>query len=135
LQELLTQNLQPGCQGFIVIPDQTFETYTGHMFTAPAVFPSFALPADHPLVTAARHLLSQALEREVSVTTWQFATDGGHLMEAGVPTIGFAPGDENLAHTTHEHILIEQLLSGCLGNAVLAQELGAHLAGASHRLP
>ncbi len=135
LQELLTQNLQPGSQGFVVIPDQTFETYTGHLFTAPAVFPSFALPADHPLVTVARHLLSQTLEREVSVTTWQFATDGGHLMEAGVPTIGFAPGDENLAHTAHEHILIEQLLSGCLGYAVLARELGARLAGAPHRLP
>jgi len=135
LQVLLAENLQPESQGFVVVPDQTFETYTGYTLTAPAVFPSFALPGDHPLVTAAREILTQAVQQEVSVTTWQFATDGGHLMEAGIPTIGFAPGDENLAHTTHEHVSIDQLLSACLAYAALAMRLGATLAGASSESP
>jgi len=128
LQRLLLENLQKGSQGFVVIPDQTFETYTGYLLTAPAIFPSFALPPKHPLITGAQQILSQALHREVSITTWQFATDGGHLMEAGIPTIGFAPGSENLAHTAHEHITIDELLSACLGYAALALHLGEVLA-------
>ena len=128
LQDLLSANLQPGSQGFVMIPDQTFETYTGYAFTAPAVFPSFALPPAHPLIVNACQILSQVLQREVSVTVWQFATDGGHLMEAGIPTIGFAPGHENLAHTAHEHLLIDELLAACRGYAELALQLGRMLA-------
>lgn len=128
LQDVLSASLQSGSQGFVVIPEQTFETYTGYTFTAPAVFPSFALPPEHPLITTACQLLSQALQREVSVTVWQFATDGGHLMEAGIPTIGFAPGHENLAHTAHEHLTIDELLAACLGYAELALHLGEALA-------
>ncbi len=129
LQALLSANLQPGSQGFVVIPDQTFETYTGYTLTAPAVFPSFALPPDHPFITQACQILSQGLQREIAVTIWQFATDGGHLMEAGIPTIGFAPGDENLAHTAYEHVVIDELLAACLGYAELALHLGEVLAG------
>jgi acetylornithine deacetylase/succinyl-diaminopimelate desuccinylase-like protein len=35
---------------------------------------------------------------------WRFATDGRFTAARGIPTIGFGPGDENLAHTTLEHI-------------------------------
>lgn len=58
------------------------------------------------------------------VDLWRFATDGGHFMAAGIPTIGFGPGDERLAHTTEERIDLDQLARGLLGNAALCARLG-----------
>lgn len=128
LQEVLSGCLEPESEGFVVIPKQTFDTYTGYTFTASAVFPSFALPADHPLVVAAKQTLDQALTQDTPVTVWRFATDGGHLMAAGIPTIGFAPGDERLAHTSNEHIRIDDLMAAVVGNGALASNLAASLA-------
>ena len=54
-----------------------------------------------------------------------FATDGGHLFAAGIPCIGFGPGDERLAHTNREHVAIADLHEAAIGNAVLAAALTA----------
>ena len=128
LEALLSGCLSPRSKGFVVIPKQTFETYTGYIATAPAIFPSFGLPGDHPVVRTARKVLHDAVGLEPSITTWRFATDGGHLMAAGIPTIGFAPGDEQLAHTSDEHIRIADLVTAVAGNCALAQHLTARSA-------
>jgi putative selenium metabolism hydrolase len=128
LEHVLSECVEPGSEGFMVIPKQTFDTYTGYTLTAPAIFPPFGLPADHPLVVAAKETLDHLLSRDTPVTIWRFATDGGHLMAAGVPTIGFAPGDERLAHTSNEHIKINDLITAVVGNTALARDLAANLA-------
>ncbi|MFQ5857330.1 MAG: M20/M25/M40 family metallo-hydrolase [Anaerolineae bacterium] len=128
LQDTLSGCLGPESEGFVVIPKQTYDTYTGYSLTAPAVFPSFGLPADHSLVTIAKQTLDRALQRDTPVRVWRFATDGGHLMAAGVPTIGFAPGDEALAHTSNEHIKIDDVMAAVVGNGALARDLAANLA-------
>ncbi len=127
LQALLSDCLSPESEGFVVIPKQTFDTYTGYTLTAPAIFPSFALPADHALVVSAKQTLDSVLHQDTPVTIWRFATDGGHLVEAGIPTIGFAPGDERLAHTSDEHIGISDLMAAVVGNGALACDLTAKL--------
>ncbi len=127
LQDVLTDCLEPESEGFLIIPNQTFDTYTGYTVTAPVVFPSFGLRVDHPLVEAAKRTLDLALACDTPVTVWQFATDGGHLMAAGIPTIGFAPGDERLAHTSNEHIAIDDLMAAVVGNAALARDLTTSL--------
>lgn len=127
LEETLSDCLNPESEGFVVIPKHTFDTYTGYTLTAPANFPSFGLPADHPLVMTAKQTLDQALNRNTPVMVWHFATDGGHLMAAGIPTIGFAPGDESLAHTSDEHIEIDDLMAAVAGNSALARDLTAKL--------
>jgi acetylornithine deacetylase/succinyl-diaminopimelate desuccinylase-like protein len=60
----------------------------------------------------------------VEVTVWRFATDGGHLMEAGVPTIGFGPAEEGAVHTVRESVALKMLGEGMLGYLALALELG-----------
>ena len=45
----------------------------------------------------------------MGVDVWRFATDGGHLMAAGIPTIGFGPGDDALPHTNQERISLAQM--------------------------
>jgi succinyl-diaminopimelate desuccinylase len=46
-----------------------------------------------------------ATGRVSAIRQWKFGTDGGHSCGThGVPTIGFAPGLEELAHTSREHL-------------------------------
>ncbi len=44
-------------------------------------------------------------------------------MAAGIPSIGFGPGDEKLAHTNQERVSIAELTEAMLGYAVLAARL------------
>ena len=40
---------------------------------------------------------------------WTFATDGGWSCGVyGIPTIGFAPGEERFAHTNRERLDVEE---------------------------
>ena len=42
------------------------------------------------------------------VRPWQFATDGGWTCGVhGIPTVGFAPGEERYAHTNTERLELE----------------------------
>jgi acetylornithine deacetylase/succinyl-diaminopimelate desuccinylase-like protein len=67
--------------------------------------------------------LQAFLGREIPVGLWQFATDGGHLAQAGIATIGFAPAEERFAHTVYDQVRLDQLRQALLGNAALALAL------------
>ncbi len=124
LRRLLSECLPPGAEGQVQVVTDRLTTYAGYVEDFPSIFPSFALPNDHPLLQAARHTLSQALGRPVPTATWSFATDGGHLMAAGVPTVGFGPGDPRLAHTNRERLPVAALVEGLVGYVALATRLG-----------
>lgn len=117
--------LEEGATGSVRVPQRHWDCYTGrHSKTIPASFPGFALPADHPIVLAAHQAVRTTLNDDAPVRIWRFATDGGHTAAAGIPTIGFGPGDDRLAHTVHEHLPLSQLRSGCAGAIALVDTLG-----------
>jgi putative selenium metabolism hydrolase len=120
VDKLLQQSLLEGVKGSVTLATRPFTTYTGITIEHSAVFPSFVLEPTDPLLIQARQTLTQALEREVPLDIWRFATDGGHLMANGIPTIGFGPGDETLAHTNQEHLEIQALNEAFLGYTALA---------------
>jgi succinyl-diaminopimelate desuccinylase len=67
--------------------------------------PGYLLADGHPVVEAAAAALRAATGRAPAIRQWKFGTDGGHSCGThGVPTIGFAPGDEALAHTNRERL-------------------------------
>jgi len=81
------------------------ETYTGvtrdrRMFT-----PGFLMAQDHPVVKTAVATIATHTGRTPQLRPWAFATDGGHTCGVhGIPTIGFAPGEERYAHTNRERL-------------------------------
>jgi putative selenium metabolism hydrolase len=123
LQRLLDASLVHGATGEVSIKEEHLRTHTGAERDVPAAFPSFVLGEEDPLLVAGRTALEEAFGREVPVRRWEFATDGGHLMAAGIPCIGFGPGDETLAHTNQERVPIAQLTEAALGYAALALRL------------
>ena len=113
-----------GSRGEVLLHTRDLDTYTGKAEIFPAVFPSFGLPADDPWLLKGQEVLTRALDRPVDVIIWPFATDGGHLMAAGIPAIGFGPAETHTLHTVRENVPLEMLLEGMQGYIALALELG-----------
>lgn len=59
--------------------------------------------------------ITKAALRELGVapevTVWNFATDAGWFSKAGIKSLGIGPGDEKLAHTSVEHIRVDDVLT------------------------
>ena len=85
-------------------------TYTGREMARRLFTPAYRLEESHPVVTAARAAIAQATGREPVVRPWTFATDGGQACgRHGIPTIGYAPGEERFAHTNRERLALAEM--------------------------
>lgn len=123
LRAILEECLRDGCTGEVEILVEDACTYTGIASRLPAMFPSFVLPADHPLLEQAGAALERTFGTRPPVIRWGFATDGGHLMKSGIPVIGYSPAEGRFAHTVEDRIEVDAMVRGIAGYAALAQAL------------
>lgn len=86
-------------------------TYTGIVADRNLFTPGFLMDPSHPVVDAAARAVGRRGDatEAAEVRMWTFATDGGwsHGVN-GIPTVGFAPGEERFAHTNRERMLVEE---------------------------
>lgn len=122
IEPILAASLIKGASGEVIIPLFDFVSYTGYAKSLPAAMPAYSLAAHDPALQSAQQLLSKALARPIPTNFWNFATDGSHFSEAGMTVIGFAPGNEALAHTVNEHIDLAEWQEGMVANKLLAQQ-------------
>ncbi len=115
LRVLLARNLEPGCQGLIDVAMKELITYTGKRMSYRDEFPSFTTSLDDPWLARLQLALEEALNREVGIGTWPFATDGGHFSAAGARVLGFGPGDPEVVHTVEERLPVRQLVESVVG--------------------
>jgi acetylornithine deacetylase/succinyl-diaminopimelate desuccinylase-like protein len=88
----------------------TQTTYTGREMSRRLFTPAYRLEDSHPVVVAARAAIAQATGREPVIRPWTFATDGGQACgRHGIPTIGYAPGEERYAHTNRERLALDEM--------------------------
>ena len=86
-------------------------SYTGLRYPMEKYYPTWVLDQQHPLAQAAIHTYQQLWEREPVVDKWTFSTNGVASMGLmGVPTIGFGPGEEEVAHSVQERVPIQHLV-------------------------
>ncbi len=101
--------LPDGCALEVHTPDERQRAWTGLEQLQPMFSPGYLLSPEHPIVGAAMRAVRAGTGREPAVRPWTFATDGGHTCgRHGIPTIGFAPGDEAYAHTNRERLELAQ---------------------------
>lgn len=85
-------------------------TYTGVEADRNLLTPGFLMDPDDPMIVAAAEAVGRrGGEGPATVRPWQFATDGGWSCGIfGIPTVGFAPGEERHAHTNRERLDVEE---------------------------
>ena len=94
----------------IHIPEYQGTSWKGTRFSQEAYFPTWILEEDHMLVQAGQRTVEAVMRQPRKTGFWNFSTNGvataGRL---GIPTIGFAPGKEELAHTAREELDLKDL--------------------------
>jgi len=109
--------------------------WTGAPARQEQVFPTWVIPESHPLVMGVAEAASAVLGRRPAISRWVFSTNGvataGRL---GIPTVGFAPGREELAHTTDEWVSIEDLVRATAVYSLIPEELAKRLTADSRQL-
>jgi len=131
LHDILEKSCPPGVTGTAELLAKNVRSYTGMTTSLPTSAPGYLLDETHSLVSSARRILEKHLRRPVRVAPWNFTTDGGYLTEAGIPTIGFSPCEEQYAHTTQDQVCIELMLEAVQGTIALVAELPRYLSVAS----
>jgi putative selenium metabolism hydrolase len=86
-------------------------SYTGLRYPMEKYYPTWVLDEAHPLAQAAIATYETLWKKAPIVDKWVFSTNGVASMGLmGVPTIGFGPGEEDVAHSVGERVEIRQLV-------------------------
>jgi putative selenium metabolism hydrolase len=86
-------------------------SYTGLRYPMEKYYPTWVLEESHPLAQAAIRTYEALWEKPPVVDKWTFSTNGvGSMGLMGVPTIGFGPGEEEVAHSVIERVPIRDLV-------------------------
>ena len=83
-------------------------------------YPLFFTDPEHELVAAASAARADILGAPGEIGAWRFGVNGTFMARAGIPTVGFGPGDERWAHTSEEHVLVDDLIAAARVYARLA---------------
>jgi putative selenium metabolism hydrolase len=102
--------LPPGWGIEIRMAQETQTTHTGLSELRDLFTPGFLLDADDPVILAAAEAVGrQDGKGMAAIRPWTFATDGGWSSGVfGIPTLGFAPGEERFAHTNTERLELKE---------------------------
>ena len=110
IEPFLAARPHPGMEVDVRMAKEVQRTYTGIEEERRILSPGFLMDPAHPVVTAA----AAAVGRRdgggpARIRPWTFATDGGWTCGVrGIPTIGFAPGEERHAHTNTERLSLSE---------------------------
>ncbi len=95
-------------------------SYTGFVFPVDKYFPAWALDAAHPLVQAGLRAAQLIGLPAHAPGKWNFSTNGIYWAgKAGIPAIGFGPGEEETAHTVHDSVLLDDVVKAAEFYALL----------------
>jgi putative selenium metabolism hydrolase len=95
----------------IEVPKYEVASYTGLVYPMEKYYPTWVLEEAHPLVQAGVRTYQALHGRRPVVDKWTFSTNGvGSMGVMGVPTIGFGPGEEDVAHSVKERVAIRHLV-------------------------
>ena len=113
----------PGLKARVYLADGKAECWTGETIVAKRYFPAWVIDEKCGFVQKALKGLKDAgIEAEVS--HFDFCTNGSHFCgEAGIPTIGYGPSLESLAHVRDEYIEIDQLTKAYKGFKCILDQL------------
>lgn len=113
-----------GVRAEVDVTEYHTTSYTDYACHTREFYPAWVIAEDHPLVTSAIRAIRAQLRRRPRVTKWDFSTEGVYTAGvAGIPTVGFGPGDPEHAHAADEHVCLSDVYAAAEVYAQLAAEL------------
>ncbi|NWF63094.1 MAG: YgeY family selenium metabolism-linked hydrolase [Chloroflexi bacterium] len=95
-------------------------SYTGFVFPVDKYFPAWAYEEDHTLVQAGQEARALIGLPAAKPGKWNFSTNGIYWAgKAGIPSIGFGPGDEETAHTVNDSVSLDDVVKATEFYAIL----------------
>ena len=120
VRALVSQKLLDGGDLTVEMMKYTEPSYTGFVFPVDKYFPAWALDESHPLVEAGLEATQIIGLPQHPAGKWNFSTNGIYWMgKAGIPSIGFGPGEEETAHTTQDSVLLADVVKSTEFYAIL----------------
>jgi putative selenium metabolism hydrolase len=123
------RDLIPAADRDMVIVEELFyneASYTGFRFPVDKYFPAWALEDAHPLVQAGQQARGLIRLPAAASGKWNFSTNGIYWMgKAGIPSIGFGPGDEVTAHTVNDSVPLADVVKATEFYALLPSLLNS----------
>ncbi len=111
-------------QSEIQVEELFYDTpsYTGFVFPVSKFYPAWLLEDTHPLTQAGQSTIEALWGEKRPLDTWDFSTNGTYWAgKAGIPSIGFGPGDEKNAHTLLERVPLQEVVDSTLFYALFPQ--------------
>jgi putative selenium metabolism hydrolase len=100
--------------------------YTGLEYGMEKYYPTWKIPEDHPIVITGVKAYEHLYHENPLVDKWTFSTNGVTINGMyGIPTIGFGPGNEVLAHAPNEKVAISDLVTASAFYAAFALEFAS----------
>jgi len=99
-------------------------SYAGKLCKARKSYPAWITDAHDPLVRSVSKSAQRALGVKPKLGRWYFSTAGVYTMGyAGIPTVGFGPGNENDAHTANDRVRLRDCFSAAAVYAQIVADL------------
>ena len=95
-------------------------SYTGFVFPLDKIYPAWALPEDNPYVQAGVEAGKLLWGEPLPTGKWDFSTNGTYWCgKAGIPSIGYGPGNEIHAHTVLDQVPLDDVVKATEWYALL----------------
>jgi len=113
-----------GVRAEVEVTEYQATSYSGYPCHNREFYPAWVMAEDHPLVLSAVQAVRDELKHRPRVGHWEFSTEGVYTAGvAGIPTVGFGPGDPRHAHTADEHVRLDDVHAAAEVYARLASQL------------
>lgn len=113
-----------GMNAKVEVLNYSEKAYTGLEYGMEKYYPTWKMPVEHEVVQTGVKAFKNLFNKDVKVDKWTFSTNG--IMTCGtygIPTIGFGPGNEVLAHAPNEKVPVNDLVIASAFYAAFAYEL------------
>jgi putative selenium metabolism hydrolase len=111
LQQVRGALKRAGVRGDVRVLKYAKPTYTGLVYETESYFPTWCEPEDAPHVSAAVATYRSLFKKKPNVGRWTFSTNGVSIAGMfGIPSVGFGPAPENVAHTVNDSVPIEHMV-------------------------
>lgn len=95
-------------------------SYTGFVFPLDKIYPAWALPESDPYVQAGVEAGQLLWGEPLPTGKWDFSTNGTYWCgKAGIPSIGYGPGNEIHAHTVLDQVPLDDVVKATEWYALL----------------